>query len=213
MFPLLDSRSVRLAGSSGPVDVRRLLRCADDSTQNEVVFPPGWTRPQTGSFAGAEEALWLEGEFTMNGQTFGPGTYCWFPPGYVREMSFTKPGARALAWFAGRPVWTAQRDPTALTDATTPDTGASPPAHPAADVVIRHITDSPRTPGPTGTSSGRRLRTTPDGTETWLLDHLEGVAVTATTLVVDLDGQWAQSFVAGQTLPTVASPVLLRLSP
>lgn len=208
MYNTPAARSVSLAGSSGPVEVRRLLRCANDSTQNEVVFPPGWTRPQTGSFAVAEEALWLEGEFTMNGQTFGPGTYCWFPPGYVREMSITVAGARALASFAGRPDWTAQQSSTTSVGATTLSVADS-----AGDVVIRHITDSPRTAGPTGTSAGRRLRSTPDGAATWLLDHLDGVAPAATTLVVDLEGQWAQSFAAGQTLPTVASPVLLRLSP
>lgn len=191
------ARSVRLAGSSHDVLVRRLHRGPEDATLNEVQFPPGWRRPAAGSFDVAEEVLWLDGGVAMSGIDHPAGSWSWLPAGCVRRASRSDGGARALAWFAGAPTWQPVAEAAADAD--------------SASVVVRVVANLPVAPGPVAGTSGRLLGQRPDGGRTWLLDGVYGGAAPAGgALVVPLDARGVLHVAAGDTLPHLDESLLVR---
>lgn len=71
-----------------------------------VAFPPGFSRPQAGSYQTTETFLILTGELHIGSQTFTPGDLVRVPAGAVRVNTRCTDAAFAIAWFEGRPEWT-----------------------------------------------------------------------------------------------------------
>lgn len=109
MVNLLDVNSwldVTIPGSDRPVDLHRLH--ADPLGQASVSlvrFPPGWSRPEPGHYAAAEEFVVLEGSITVGGH-YVAGDYAYIPPRTLRADSRSDEGALVLAWFSAFPAWT-----------------------------------------------------------------------------------------------------------
>ncbi len=96
---------VPIPDSNTHVRMHRLHTWDNGTSVMIVDFPPGWSRPFSGSYVCAEEFLVFEGELHMSGDVIVAGDHTWVPPNSLREGAFTPKGAHALAWFYGAPDW------------------------------------------------------------------------------------------------------------
>ncbi len=97
--------AVPIPGSTMPVEVIQIHTWKNGTNLMIVKFPPGWSRPITGSYLGAEEFFVFEGEIQMSGDSFKSGDHVWVPPRSLRMETQTPRGAIALAWFYGKVEW------------------------------------------------------------------------------------------------------------
>ena len=95
----------------------RLTRLKIDSTTGAstslVVFPPGWRRDVTGSYAASEDFLVIAGSLNVSGIRLGAGDLGGIPAGALRWSSFTEEPTRTLAWFSGAGNWAPSSEDTA----------------------------------------------------------------------------------------------------
>lgn len=191
----VDPIEATIPGSAPPVTIHRLLLEPDGAPQSVVRFPAGWTRPVTGAYDQIEEVLWLEGSFTMSGQTHRPDTYTWFPVNYVRVDSSAPDGALAFAWFSGKTTWTVDPDPELVQQ----------------DPVIRHWPDVLQTDNPLGEGWGRFLHDA-GGRAAWIIEGVQPgrVAPTVVHLFSIPSRQWAE-VQTGDGLPDLPGPLFARL--
>jgi hypothetical protein len=66
-------------------------------------FPPGWSRSAPHSIAAMEELYVLDGELSINGQSFVHHTYTCMPPLWPREQISSGRGAVAIAMYSAHP--------------------------------------------------------------------------------------------------------------
>jgi hypothetical protein len=69
-----------------------------------IRYPAGWQRTSAEYNTAHEEFLVLDGEITLNGQTFDRHCYGFFPAGYTRESAASPTGAVLLTMFYDRPM-------------------------------------------------------------------------------------------------------------
>jgi len=87
------------------VQMALLPKLADGGFRAFVRFPAGWSRPDVGHYAVAEEFLVLEGELGLNGRAWKAGELAWIPAWERRRDLGTKTGCLVFAWFGGTPRW------------------------------------------------------------------------------------------------------------
>lgn len=153
-FASLEWRDTPMPGSDTPVRLARLPRAHDAAFRAFVIFPAGWTRPEAGHYAAAEEFLVLEGDLALNGTVWRAGGYAWIPANRPRAALGSRSGALVFAWFESAPRWI-----------------PGPPPGPAfpRDVSLGQWRDAPeRALGDAG--SGRRLYSGPEH-ETWVVER------------------------------------------
>ncbi len=98
---------------SGPVQLAQLPALDDQAFRAFVRFPAGWSRPSTGYYLVHEEVFVLEGDLSLNDDTWHAGGYAWIPAHATRRGLHSKQGALVLAWFSGPPRWKRGIAPTA----------------------------------------------------------------------------------------------------
>lgn len=103
-FASLTWREAPMPGAS-PVEMALLPKLADGGFRAFVRFPPGWSRPDVGHYAVAEEFLVLEGELGLNGRTWKAGQIGWIPAWQRRHDLRSPAGCLVFAWFGGTPRW------------------------------------------------------------------------------------------------------------
>ena len=90
---------------ASPVEMALLPKLADKAFRAFVRFPAGWSRPDAGHYAVAEEFLVLEGELGLNGRTWKRGELAWIPAWQRRRDLGSTTGCLVFAWFGGTPRW------------------------------------------------------------------------------------------------------------
>lgn len=176
--------------SQGTADVEIVRLHADPETKASVSlvrFPPGWQRPVDGHYGVHEEIVIVDGQLELTGVTYRPGDYGFVPKGGLRSMTTTPEGCVALAWFSGVPTWTSSSD----------DDPKGERCHATlADLRVG--------------APGLLLRQSGEGT-CWLASGIaDGAVADVDTENVDLTAwTWAWTD-AGESLPPVAGPVLVR---
>ena len=161
-FASLDWSAVVMPGSNAPVRLARLPRAGDAAFRAFVAFPAGWTRPEAGHYAVAEEFLVLDGDLALNGTTWRAGGYAWIPANRMRSVLRSESGSLVFAWFASAPHWIP---------------GEASDSAPANDVVFAHWRDAPER-GLGSAGSGRRLRAGPEH-DTWIVERRHAAALVA----------------------------------
>jgi hypothetical protein len=150
-FASLAWSALVMPGSATPVRLARLPRAADGGFRVFVAFPAGWSRPDAGHYAVAEEFLVLEGDLRLNDVTWRAGGYARIPAHRLRSVLQSESGCLVFAWFAAAPDWI-------------PGAGAA--ASPD-EVGFAHWRNAPdRALG--GGASGRRLFAGPEH-DTWIV--------------------------------------------
>lgn len=151
-FASLVWGAVVMPGGNAPVRLARLPRADDAAFRAFVVFPAGWTRPEAGHYAVAEEFLVLEGDLALNGTTWRAGGYARIPANRLRSGLRSESGGLVFAWFASAPRWI----PGEAADRALPN-----------DVLFAHWRDAPERAF-AGTGSGRQLYAGPEH-DTWIV--------------------------------------------
>lgn len=83
-----------------------LLPKLDDGAFRAFVrFPKGWSRPDVGHYAVAEEFVVLQGSLSLSGQTWNAGSHAWVPAFQRRHDLASPAGCLVFAWFRGTPRW------------------------------------------------------------------------------------------------------------
>ncbi len=101
-----DWVEMTIPGSDRPVRLARLyLDTETKATVSLVEFPQGWQRPESGSYAVAEEFVVLRGAITISGVAHKKDDYVLLPAHTARTTSATPDGCLALAAFSGPPRW------------------------------------------------------------------------------------------------------------
>jgi hypothetical protein len=90
---------------AAPVQMALLPKLPDGGFRAFVRFPKGWSRPDVGHYAVAEEFVVLEGALSLNGQTWNAGTHAWIPAFQRRRELASTSGCLVFAWFGGTPRW------------------------------------------------------------------------------------------------------------
>lgn len=103
-FAALSWREAPMPGAA-PVEMALLPRLADGGFRAFVRFPAGWSRPDVGHYAVAEEFLVLEGELGLNGRTWRRRELAWIPAWQRRHGLGSSTGCLVFAWFGGTPRW------------------------------------------------------------------------------------------------------------
>lgn len=103
-FASLTWREAPMPGAS-PVAMALLPKLPDGGFRAFVRFPAGWSRPDAGHYAVAEEFLVLEGELALNGKRWKSGDLAWIPAWTVRRDLGSTTGCLVFAWFGGTPRW------------------------------------------------------------------------------------------------------------
>ena len=62
-----------------PVQMALLPKLDDGGFRAFVRFPKGWSRPDAGHYAVADEFVVLDGELSLNGETWQRGGHAWVP--------------------------------------------------------------------------------------------------------------------------------------
>ena len=88
-----------------PVCMAILPRLPDGGFRAFVRFPKGWSRPDAGHYAVAEEFVVLEGTLALNGHSWDVGGYAWIPAFEPRRDLGSATGCLVFAWFGGTPRW------------------------------------------------------------------------------------------------------------
>jgi hypothetical protein len=103
-FASLAWRDAPMPGAT-PVQMALLPKLPDGGFRAFVRFPAGWSRPDVGHYAVAEEFLVLEGELSLNGKTWKSGGLAWVPAWQPRRDLGSRTGCLVFAWFGGTPRW------------------------------------------------------------------------------------------------------------
>jgi len=103
-FASLAWREAPMPGATS-VQMALLPKLDDGGFRAFVRFPKGWSRPDVGHYAVAEEFLVLEGSLSLSGQTWHPGSHAWVPAFQRRHDLGSPPGCLVFAWFGGTPRW------------------------------------------------------------------------------------------------------------
>jgi hypothetical protein len=103
-FASLAWREAPMPGAN-PVQMALLPKLPDGGFRAFVRFPAGWSRPDVGHYAVAEEFLVLEGELSLNGKTWKSGGLAWIPAWQSRRDLGSRTGCLVFAWFGGTPRW------------------------------------------------------------------------------------------------------------
>lgn len=103
-FASLTWREAPMPGAS-PVQMALLPKLPDGAFRAFVRFPAGWSRPDVGHYAVAEEFLVLEGGIGLNGRKWKTGELAWIPAWTVRRDLQSASGCLVFAWFGGTPRW------------------------------------------------------------------------------------------------------------
>jgi hypothetical protein len=90
---------------ASPVQMALLPKLDDGGFRAFVRFPMGWSRPDVGHYAVAEEFVVLEGSLTLNGKTWNAGAHVWVPAFERRHDLGSPTGCLVFAWFSGTPRW------------------------------------------------------------------------------------------------------------
>ena len=98
---------------ASPVQMALLPKLPDGGFRAFVRFPAGWSRPDAGHYAVAEEFLVLEGELSLNGKTRQRGELAWIPAWQRRHDLGSRTGCLVFAWFGGTPRWIPGESPQA----------------------------------------------------------------------------------------------------
>jgi hypothetical protein len=114
-FASLTWREAPMPGAS-PVQMALLPKLPDGGFRAFVRFPVGWSRPDVGHYAVPEEFLVLEGELSLNGETWNRGELAWIAAWTLRRELRSASGCLVFAWFGGTPRWI-PGEPTAKADA------------------------------------------------------------------------------------------------
>lgn len=103
-FASLTWREAPMPGAS-PVQMALLPKLPDGGFRAFVRFPAGWSRPDVGHYAVAEEFFVLEGELGLNGRTWRVGELAWIQAWTLRKNLQSTSGCLVFAWFGGTPRW------------------------------------------------------------------------------------------------------------
>jgi hypothetical protein len=103
-FASLTWREAPMPGAA-PVEMALLPKLPDGGFRAFVRFPPGWSRPDVGHYAVAEEFVVLEGSLSLTGQTWTVGGHAWVPVFARRHNLGSQTGFLVFAWFGGTPRW------------------------------------------------------------------------------------------------------------
>ena len=103
-FASLSWREAPMPGAS-PVSMALLPKLPDGGFRAFVRFPTGWSRPEVGYYAVAEEFLVLEGVLSLNGKLWKKGDLAWIPAWQRRRDLGSMTGCLVFAWFGGTPRW------------------------------------------------------------------------------------------------------------
>jgi hypothetical protein len=103
-FASLTWREAPMPGAA-PVQMALLPKLPDGGFRAFVRFPKGWSRPDAGHYAVAEEFVVLEGALSLNGQTWNTGGHAWIPAFERRRDLGSATGCLVFAWFGGTPRW------------------------------------------------------------------------------------------------------------
>ena len=87
------------------VSMALLPKLPDGGFRAFVRFPAGWSRPDVGHYAVAEEFLVLEGELGVDGRRWKAGELAWIPAWRRRHDVRTEAGCLVFVWFGGTPRW------------------------------------------------------------------------------------------------------------
>lgn len=109
-FASLSWREAPMPGAT-PVAMALLPKLADGGFRAFVRFPKGWSRPDVGHYAVAEEFVVLEGSLSLSGQAWNVGAHAWVPAFARRHHLGSHSGCLVFAWFGGTPRWI-PREPT-----------------------------------------------------------------------------------------------------
>ena len=105
-FAALTWRKAAMPGAT-PVEMALLPKLSDGGFRAFVRFPKGWSRPDVGHYAVAEEFVVLEGSLSLSGQTWPAGGHAWIPAFQRRHDLASSTGCLVFAWFGGTPRWIA----------------------------------------------------------------------------------------------------------
>jgi|SRR5690242_10927332 hypothetical protein len=103
-FASLTWREAPMPGAT-PVQMALLPKLGDGGFRAFVRFPKGWSRPDVGHYAVAEEFVVLEGTLALNGRTWSAGRCAWIPAFERRHDLGSTTGCLVFAWFGGTPRW------------------------------------------------------------------------------------------------------------
>ena len=103
-FAALSWRVAPMPGAA-PVEMALLPKLPDNGFRAFVRFPAGWSRPDLGHYAVAEEFLVLEGELGLNGRRWKKGELAWIRAWQRRRDLQSPTGCLVFAWFGGTPRW------------------------------------------------------------------------------------------------------------
>jgi hypothetical protein len=114
-FASLTWREAPMPGAA-PVEMALLPKLPDGGFRAFVKFPAGWSRPDAGHYAVAEEFLVLEGGLSLNGKSWTRGELAWIPAWTLRRGLGSTTGCLVFAWFGGTPRWVPGQPPQAPED-------------------------------------------------------------------------------------------------
>ena len=103
-FASLTWREAPMPGAT-PVQMALLPKLDDGGFRAFVRFPRGWSRPDVGHYAVAEEFVVLEGSLTLNAETWTRGGHAWLPPFHRRQDLGSPTGCLVFVWFGSTPRW------------------------------------------------------------------------------------------------------------
>ena len=98
----IQARDLR---GAAPVEMALLPKLGDGGFRAFVRFPEGWSRPEVGHYAVAEEFLVLEGSLSLSGRAWNAGGHAWIPAFERRHDLASPTGCLVFAWFGGTPRW------------------------------------------------------------------------------------------------------------
>jgi len=103
-FASLAWRAAPMPGAL-PVEMALLPKLPDGGFRAFVRFPKGWSRPDVGHYAVAEEFVVLDGSLVLTGKTWNKGAHVWIPAFERRHGLASPTGCLVFAWFGGTPRW------------------------------------------------------------------------------------------------------------
>ncbi|MFC6152359.1 hypothetical protein [Nocardioides yefusunii] len=99
-----DLTFVEAAIAGAPGKVRMSMLNVDEARGIRsvlVAFPDGWRREATGTQPAGEELVVVRGALTLSGNEAAPGRFLHVTPRALRSNTFTAVGTRAVVWFTG----------------------------------------------------------------------------------------------------------------
>lgn len=92
-----------IAGAEGKVRMSMLNVDEDRGIRSVLVaFPDGWRRDATGNQPAGEELVVVRGALSLSGNEAAPGRFLHVTPRALRSDTFTADGTRAVVWFTGQ---------------------------------------------------------------------------------------------------------------